>query len=76
MVTLINPAGQAKPQQGITPTDFRENRMVTVRAAQGRIAAVRDLLLPGQALQPNPAGEVQVEVSAGGLRVLSLTLAP
>ena len=76
VVTLINPAGQAKPQQGITPTDFRENRMVTVRAAQGRIAAVRDLLLPGQALQPNPAGEVQVEVSAGGLRVLSLTLAP
>ena len=26
LVTLLNPAGQAKPQHGITPTDYRENR--------------------------------------------------
>src|SRR5512143_346428 len=31
IVTILNPAGQAKPQQGITPTDFRENRAVEVR---------------------------------------------
>ena len=32
LVTLLNPAGQRKPQQGITPTDFRENRKVTIQA--------------------------------------------
>src|SRR5438067_10058382 len=32
LVTLLNPAGQAKSQQGITPTDYREDRTVTVRA--------------------------------------------
>ena len=31
IVTLFNPAGQNKPQQGITPTDYRENRTVTIR---------------------------------------------
>src|SRR5207244_6078220 len=33
LVTLLNPAGQSKPQHGITPTDFRENRTVTIRSA-------------------------------------------
>src|SRR5947209_2426450 len=31
-VTLLNPAGQLKPQQGILPTDTRENRAITSKA--------------------------------------------
>jgi hypothetical protein len=29
-VTLLNPAGQDKPQQGITPTDYRQNKTVYI----------------------------------------------
>ncbi len=49
-VTLINPAGQLKPQQGITPTNFRENRQVTIRS-HIPITSASDLLLPDDALQ-------------------------
>ena len=49
LVTLFNPAGQAKPQQGITPTDYRENRAVTIRA-NVPIRAAHDRLLPDEPL--------------------------
>jgi hypothetical protein len=44
LVTLLNPAGQQKPQQGITPTDFRKNRQVTVKSRVPIITAVDRLL--------------------------------
>ncbi len=73
-VTLINPAGQVKPQQGITPTDYRENRSVVVRA-RVPLKSARDRLLPDATLQvQQKAGmaEVKVTVQAGGVRVLDL----
>jgi hypothetical protein len=70
LVTLLNPAGQEKPQQGITPTDYRENRRVTVRA-QVPIQSARDRLLPTDAIGVS-GNAVQVEVPAGGVRIIEL----
>jgi hypothetical protein len=70
MVTLINPAGQAKPQQGITPTDYRENRQVTI-TAHVRITSARDRLRMEEPLTVNK-NTVTVEVPAGGVRIIEL----
>jgi len=69
-VTLLNPAGQSKPQQGITPTDFRENRQVVIRS---RLPLTRadDLLLLDEPLTVNE-NQVQCEVTAGGVRLIRL----
>jgi hypothetical protein len=70
LVTLLNPAGQNKPQQGITPTDFRENRSVTIRP-RVKISTARDRLLPDDQLTVEN-GAVQCEVSAGAVRIIEL----
>jgi hypothetical protein len=69
-VTLLNPAGQSKPQQGITPTDFRENRAVTIRS-HIPIRKARDQLLPDDPLVVKD-NAVRCEVSAGGVRLIQL----
>jgi len=70
LVTLLNPAGQQKPQQGITPTDFRENRRVTIRSRLP-IQRARDRLLPDEPLAVR-GGAVECEVVAGGVRLVEL----
>jgi len=70
VVTLLNPAGQAKPQQGITPTDYRENRPVTIRS-HAPIQSVRDWLRPDEPLAVQ-ANSVRCEVPAGGVRIIAL----
>ena len=70
LVTLLNPAGQAKPQQGITPTDFRENRAITIRA-QLPIQTARDRLQPQDLLEVKN-NQLQLEVPAGGVRIIEL----
>lgn len=74
-VTLLNPAGQDKPQQGITPTDYRQNRPVTIRAT-GPITKARDRLLPTDTLtvEKNAEGKnaVRCEVPAGGVRIIEI----
>jgi hypothetical protein len=73
-VTLLNPAGQDKPQQGITPTDYRQNRAVTIRT-RVPVKAARDLLLPDDTpkVTPTKAGaEVKLKVLAGSVRVIDL----
>lgn len=70
LVTLLNPAGQTKPQQGIFPTDFRENRTVTIRVP-ATVTQARDRLLPSDRLSVKD-GAVRVEVSAGGVRLIEL----
>ena len=70
LVTLLNPAGQHKPQQGITPTDFRQNRLVTIRS-RVPISAARDRLLPDDRLDVEN-GAVHCEVSAGAVRIIEL----
>jgi hypothetical protein len=73
-VTLLNPAGQVKPQQGITPTDFRENRAVVIRT-RVPVKSARDRLLPDEPLtvQAKEGGaEVKLTVLAGSARVIDL----
>jgi hypothetical protein len=70
LVTLLNPAGQLKPQQGITPTDFRENRPVSIRSLVP-IKSARDRLLPDEKLVVE-GNTVSCEVSAGGVRIIEL----
>ena len=70
LVTLLNPAGQAKPQQGITPTDYRQNRTVTIDA-RIPIKSAFDRLLPDDPLQVK-GNSVMLEVPAGGVRIIEL----
>lgn len=70
MVTLLNPAGQDKPQQGITPTDYRQNRAVTI-VSHVPFRAARDRLLPDEILSIQ-TNRVLLEVPAGGVRIIEL----
>jgi len=70
MVTLLNPAGQAKPQQGITPTDYRENRKVTI-VSHVPISGGRDRLLTDDPLTVRN-NTVTLEVPAGAVRIVEL----
>jgi hypothetical protein len=69
-VTLLNPAGQLKPQQGILPTDTRENRVVTIKC-RVPVTTARDRLLPSDKLDVKQ-NTVQCEVSAGSVRIIEL----
>jgi hypothetical protein len=70
LVTLFNPAGQSKPQQGITPTDYRENRSVTIRTSRP-VAAAADWLFPDEKLEVKD-GTLTLTVLAGSVRVVEL----
>ena len=70
LVTLMNPAGQAKPQHGITPTDYRENRQVTIRS-RTPLTSARDRLLTEDKLVVNGT-TLQLEVPAGSVRIIEL----
>jgi hypothetical protein len=69
-VTLMNPAGDIKPQHGMFPTDFRENRTVTIRS-KVPFRTAKDRLLPTDKLTVN-GNTVTLTVSAGGLRLIDL----
>jgi hypothetical protein len=75
MVALLNPAGQDKPQQGITPTDYRQNRPVTIRS-RVPVTTASDRLQATDALRVTALAdgtfEVRCEVLAGGLRIVEL----
>lgn len=75
LVTLMNPAGQLKPQHGITPTDYKESRPVTIRSLVP-ITTARDRLLPTDKLVVDkttvPTGTIKLEVPAGAVRVIEL----
>ncbi len=70
LVTLMNPQGQDKPQHGITPTDYRKNKQVTIRC---RVPAkqARDRLLP-EDIWPVVDGVISLEVPAGGVRIVEV----
>lgn len=73
LITLLNPAGQDKPQQGITPTDYRENRLVTIRSA-ATLSQASDRLQPSESLTVESNGSggsiVTLTVPAGGVRIV------
>jgi hypothetical protein len=66
----MNPAGQDKPQHGITPTNYRENRPVTI-VSQVPISTARDRLLPEDKLVVEQ-NRVQLVVPAGSVRLVEL----
>ncbi len=79
-VTLLNPAGQDKPQQGMTPTDYRQNRPVTIHV-HVPVKVARDLLLADEPLAVEKNGaekngaeknSVRCQVLAGGVRIVEL----
>lgn len=69
-VTLMNPAGQIKPQQGILPTDYRENRPVKIQS-HTPVTFAQDRLLPDQKLTVRE-NTVELEVPAGSVRIIDL----
>ncbi len=69
-VTLLNPAGQLKHQQGITPTDYTHNRSVTIRS-RVPVQTARDRLAPEEQLTVRE-NAVRCEVPAGGVRIVEL----
>ncbi|HET6883548.1 MAG TPA: hypothetical protein VFI31_25575, partial [Pirellulales bacterium] len=69
-VTLLNPAGQDKPQQGITPTDYRQNRIVTM-ISHVPFSGVRDRLSPDEPLKIE-SDRVVFEVPAGRVRIVEI----
>lgn len=69
-VTLMNPSGQDKPQHGITPTDYRQNKQVVIRS-HVPITTAKDWLLPDDVLKVEN-GQIQVEVPAGGVKLIDL----
>jgi len=74
VVALLNPAGQAKPQQGITPTDFREARPVVIRSV-GPVASASDWLDPDLAIAAHAEGAgstIELTVPAGGVRIVEI----
>ncbi len=71
VVGLFNPAGQDKPQQGITPTDYRQNRPAAIRVPSN-IKKAGDWLFADENLTVKE-GELKLIVPAGGVRVIELT---
>jgi hypothetical protein len=70
VVTLLNPAGQVKPQQGILPTDHREDRTVTIRVPAGIKTATDRLALDDAFTVAD--GKVTLPVRAGAVRLIEL----
>jgi len=70
LVTLLNPAGQAKPQHGITPTDFRQNRAVSIRS-RSPLDSAADWLFPEETLTVE-GSRLDLVVPAGGVRIVQL----
>jgi hypothetical protein len=72
LLTLLNPAGQDKPQQGITPTDYRQSRLVKVKA-RFPVTPVSDWLAPGEVFWTvEPQNRLQIQVPAGSVRIVEL----
>lgn len=70
LVGLFNPAGQPKPQQGIMPTDYRENRTVKIRG-KAPMAWAGDWLFPDEKL--TVANQtIELVVPAGGVRIVEI----
>jgi len=70
IVTLINAAGVNKPQHGVTPTDYSQERPVTIRAS--KIFASATEWFRNEKLAATASGAIQLTVPAGGVRIVEL----
>lgn len=74
LVTLLNPAGPTRLQHGVGPTDYRQQRTVTIRAARPVTAAGEWFTGAAPAVAADGGGStVRLVVPAGGVRVVELT---
>jgi hypothetical protein len=76
VVTLLNPAGQVKPQQGIFPTDPSQARDVSLDVHVSA-SPVADWLMPDDPPTLEPAAEgrpavIRCTVPAGGVRIIEI----
>ena len=69
-VTLLNPAGDVKPQHGMLPTDFTQNKVVTIRS-KVPVKTAADFLLPTDKLTVKE-NAVTLTVQAGAVRIIEL----
>ena len=70
LVTILNPAGQAKPQQGITPTDYTQYKPITLRCTFP-IHSAHDRLMPNDALQIDDS-VISTIIPAGSVRIIEV----
>ncbi len=71
-VALFNPTGQAKPQQGITPTDYRQNKTVIIRARRA-MDMVSDWLAADETFTiSDDKHSVTLMVPAGAVRIMEI----
>jgi hypothetical protein len=70
IVVLFNPAGCAKPQHGIVPTDYGQERRVTLRW-QGEVRKATEWFTQGT-LAVSSGKEVRVELPAGAVRIVEI----
>ena len=74
VVTLLNPAGPTRLQHGVGPTNYRQSRAVTIRAARPVTAAGEWFTEATLPLTPAGGGSVlRLTVPAGGVRIVELT---
>jgi hypothetical protein len=74
IVTLLNPAGAMKPQQGVFPTDAREKRTVTIQC-KVPVQQAADWLYPEDTIKvekKDGGSRIELTVPAGGVRVIEL----
>ena len=73
IVTLLNPAGCTKPQHGVVPTDFTQERPVTITATDGiRQAAEWFTAEELPVVASGRAGSVTLTVPAAAVRIVEL----
>jgi hypothetical protein len=73
LVTLLNPAGNQRLQHGVGPTDYRQRRTVTVRAAQPVTGATEWFTEAALDVTKNGGQAIiRVTVPPGGVRVVEL----
>lgn len=70
LVVLLNPAGSQKPQHGVMPTDYAQERAVTI-TCQFKANRVFEWFTDAAPLITG-AGQVKLTVPAGGVRVIDL----
>ena len=70
LLTLLNPAGINKPQHGILPTDYAQERVVQIRAAHRVSSAAEWFTNEPLPITGAAATDVTLTVPAGGVRIV------
>ncbi len=72
LLTLLNPAGINKPQHGIVPTDYSQERTVQIRSLQPLQSATEWFSQESLPITGNTKSETTISIPAGGVRIIEL----